>query len=205
MDGKHLDRGGKVFTAFMLVMLIAAILPTRERDLYPFGDTGLTAVDLVAPDGPFPEYPTQILGAIDRATSLVSSIGRGAPAGTLPIQSPSAILPDLAPGAGAPPQLAAASPLVTPMAGGSPGSGSQFPGGLSIPSIGDGSGAAGIPSFVEPPEPPEPPGPPEPPVEPPVVVPVVPEPSTWLMMIAGFMAVGAAMRRRNSAILLKPR
>jgi hypothetical protein len=31
------------------------------------------------------------------------------------------------------------------------------------------------------------------------VIPVIPEPATWAMMIAGFGLVGAAMRRRQAA------
>jgi len=61
------------------------------------------------------------------------------------------------------------------------------------------TGGPGQPPFVAPP--PGPPGGPDrPPVQPPETPPGgVPEPASWALMILGFGAVGASLRRRRMA------
>ena len=58
--------------------------------------------------------------------------------------------------------------------------------------IGGGGGGGG---GGDTPTPPPPPGPPPPP---PPIAAAVPEPSTWMLLLIGFAAVGASLRRANS-------
>jgi PEP-CTERM motif len=77
-------------------------------------------------------------------------------------------------------------------------------------SFGDGRGflfgATGLitpvtPVLSDPPAPPDPPDPPAPP-DPPKSVPVIPEPSTWVMMLLGFVGLGLAAKGRRAVRFL---
>jgi PEP-CTERM motif len=85
-------------------------------------------------------------------------------------------------------------PGITTPVSGSPGifvpaSGGSFIGGGGAPGGGGGTGSGGIPGAP-------------PPIAPPAVIPpiisAVPEPSTWILLLFGFGAIGAALRRTKA-------
>ena len=143
---------------------------------------------------------------------VLSTIRDRDPAGTLPgVEDPVVAGVPEAPGpAGPAPEerVLSGEREGLPGGGGAPG-GVGGPGGFAPFSMGPGGlipenfmtappggGDPGVPGDPGP-DPGFPPGPPPPPgiLDPPGVSPV-PEPATWAMMILGFFAIGAALRRR---------
>lgn len=132
------------------------------------------------------------LGPEAEATTPAAALGSPLPEGPIPTGVPGIVLPDFA----APPVPTPADAGGTAAAPGFP----EFGGGLppiAGPAIflppGGGGGGGGGGTGVTPN-----PGPtPMPTPTVPGVPPAIPEPSTWLMLIAGFGVIGGAMRRKR--------
>ena len=127
--------------------------------------------------------------ALEEAFSSPVGASRVIP-GRRPDAAPALVLPPAIFGTEAAPGITSALAPATGAIGGGPGGGAFFPpGGFSVGGIGGGGGGGGgVPPVVVTPEIPVTP-----------VLPAVPEPSTWLMLLLGMSMTGAALRWGKAA------
>lgn len=233
----------------MVAVMVAAVVPTRERQLYLYecspddglvtrvsgrtikpadtsdtalrddpyrlgeclGDRGLFAGNVLSPEDEFADVPRYAISRVIQGSgaqlNALDRASQGSPArsGNSGGAEPNAFVSPLANGPAdsgpfTPETAGEGGSTPVQLASFDPGATSGFPGGLVTSPIGAGPGGGGG-GFVG--------GPPtggssgggssgggdgDPGVPP--IVPVVPEPGTWLMMLLGFFGLGAAMRRR---------
>lgn len=200
-----------------LTALLLALAPRQERSLFITQGTGLKAFGAALPPvdfANFVRFPIDYPGDALRRAFFVRTPGPTGPGG---VGGDDGLAPAGPTGGGGgfvpdtPAAPAGDGPGFQPAAftGGEPGGGG-FP--FSPPTLGAPGASPAGPTAVPPTDgtPPATVTPPvvAPPVDvaPPVpVVPAVPEPGTWLMMIVGFLGVGAALRRDRYRIGHQPR
>ncbi len=195
-----------------LLGLCLSIVPRQERALFITQGTGIKAFGVNLPLPPFNLatflYPPQDLVDDFLPRAFFARTPRpGAPGGR-----PEAPGADLVPGGGnaapftpadaAPDAVGGVPDTLTPATPGGGGGGSPFP--FTPPFLGGTPASPGAPRI--PPAPPgttpgapgTTPGTPGTSTDTPVpTVPAVPEPAAWVMMLTGFLGVGAALRRRG--------
>lgn len=178
------------------VFLLLAAAPRQERVLFITDGLGIKAFganlappeidDAVRYSMEFPPFDVPRKAYFVR-TPRRPTTGAASPFGPLTPTGPNAF----APAASAEPEAPAGAPgdVVAPVATIPPGPGFPF----APPSFGPppSSVAAPVPTATPPVTTPTPPA------TSPVIVPGVPEPSAWLMLIGGFAVIGLALRRRR--------
>jgi hypothetical protein len=183
------------------VALALSLAPRNERSLFITTDNGLKAFSVALPnDFVPPAFMPLYFGNGRRPAAFVRPSRPAAfPAG-VPASGPAGFAPDEPSGVGGPDEPSSAI-LPASAPAGPTGSGFPFnPGGFNPSSASPAAGPAtdaGSPPVVVEPSTPAAPGTTPAPVD--GVVPAVPEPATWFMMIFGFLAVGSTLRYQLSS------
>lgn len=203
--GQNHKQQGRLVLGLSALFLLFAVAPRQERALFIIEQPDIKAFGATLPPFTFgdllPLYGDLFSGGIPRAFFARTPFGPGTPGGPGDVAGPFGPGPALGGGAPGAPFTPAApqgpagffSPIGSP-AGGPGGSFPFTSPSLAVPTA---SPVAGVTPDVTPPVVTPTPTPEVTPTPtPPVVVPGVPEPTTWATMIVGFLLAGAALRRR---------